>query len=181
MIDDLLSHLTPVVAAFDVEIDDLTLSKAGKRRVLEIVLDSDSGVDLDKVAQVSRAISEYLDTHDVLDDMPYLLEVGSRGVGRPLTKNAHWRRNQGRLVACTIEGHETKGRIERVDEDSVVLNVTGQSRSFSIADITNAHIQVEFNRGAKNELVNDEDLNTDAVADEDEFQDSVLKDSAEEK
>ena len=149
MIDDLLTHLTPVVSAFDVEIDDLTLSKAGKRRVLEIVLDSDTGVDLDKVALVSRAVSEYLDEHDVLDDMPYLLEVGTRGVGRPLTKHAHWRRNVGRLVACVVDGRDVKGRISKVDGDSVTLNVTGQERTFAIADISHAHIEVEFNRSAK--------------------------------
>ncbi len=149
MNDELLTHLTPVVAAFAVEIDDLTLSKAGKRRVLEVVLDSDNGVDLDTVAQVSRAISEYLDEHDVLDDMPYLLEVGSRGVGRPLTKPAHWRRNAGRLVKFTQGGHEVTGRILRADDDSVEIDVAGQSRSVALADITHAHIQVEFNRSAQ--------------------------------
>ena len=148
MIDDLVHVLAPVVAPFNVDLDEVNVTKAGKRRVLDIVLDSDSGIDLDTVAHVSRAISEYLDTHDVFDDLPYLLEVGSRGVARPLTKPQHWRRNIGRLVTFTHNGQQGTGRIKNVEGDMVRLTTETGDQDLNIQDVTQVLIQVEFNRAS---------------------------------
>ena len=43
-----------------------------------------------------------LDESDVMGEMPYTLEVTSRGVDRPLTLPRHWRRNEDRLVKATL-------------------------------------------------------------------------------
>ena len=62
-----------------------------------------AGVTLDDIAEVSRAVSEVLDAND--DGMgrtPYVLEVTSPGVDRPLTEPRHWRRNIGRLVTVAV-------------------------------------------------------------------------------
>ena len=156
MSDELLAELEPVVAQFDLDLDELRLTKAGKRRVLEIVLDGDHGVDLDVVAQVSRAISEHLDASTIMGELPYLLEVGSRGVGRPLTKPAHWSRNIGRLVKVVGDAIAVTGRIVAFDDPLVTLDVDGQERSVDYTTISRAMIEVEFNRKAIEDLSDDE-------------------------
>lgn len=144
--DVLIDELTPIVAALGLEIDDVNVSKAGNRRVLAISLDRDGGLDLDLVADASRAISEHLDDSDVMGSAPYVLEVSSRGIDKPLTTAAHWRRNIGRLVKIVGGSVDVVGRIVSSDDAAVVLNVKGQMRTIEFASISKALVQVEFNR-----------------------------------
>lgn len=151
-VDELVKVLTPVVSTFDIDLDDVSLTKAGNRRVLAISLDADGGIDLDQVAEVSRAISEYLDESDVMGAAPYVLEVSSRGIDKPLTTAAHWRRNIGRLVKVVGSAIDATGRIVSSDDTSAVVNVKGQMRTVAFADISKALIQVEFNRTEDTEV-----------------------------
>ena len=66
---------------------------------MRVVVDRDGGIDLDAVAEVSRAVGAALDADP--DAMPgtYVLEVTTPGVDRPLTQPRHWRRAKGRLVS----------------------------------------------------------------------------------
>lgn len=150
-VDELVKVLTPVVSAFGIDLDEVTLSKAGNRRVLAISLDRDGGIDLDGVAEVSRAISEFLDESDVMGAAPYVLEVSSRGIDKPLLTATHWRRNTGRLVKVVGSAIDAVGRIVSSDDTSVVLNVKGQMRTIAFDGISKALIQVEFNRTEETE------------------------------
>ena len=96
------------------------------------------------MAEVSRAISEALDGGGTGFDGPYVLEVSSPGVDRPLTEPRHWRRAAGRLVAVDVEGRQLTGRIVSADDSSVLLDFAGQQRSLPLADLGPGRIQVEF-------------------------------------
>ncbi len=54
----------PVVAAAGSDLEDVTVTAAGKRSVVRVVVDRDGGITLDDVADVSRAVSEALDELD---------------------------------------------------------------------------------------------------------------------
>ena len=130
---------------FDVEAVEVT--PAGKRRVLRVAVDKDGGVTLDDVADATREVSRVLDDSDVMGEMPYTLEVTSRGVDRPLTLPRHWRRNEDRLVKATLaDGTELTGRVLASDEDAVTLDVDGARREIAYPEIAKALVQVEFNR-----------------------------------
>jgi ribosome maturation factor RimP len=146
--DRLLRLLAPVVADAGFDLEDVTVTPAGRRRVLRVVVDGDDGVSLDDVAQVSQAVSAQLDADDAMGSGPYVLEVSSPGVDRPLTEPRHWRRAASRLVRAPLaEGGELTGRVVRADESAVTLEVDGQERAFGYADIGPGRVQVEFNRG----------------------------------
>jgi ribosome maturation factor RimP len=82
-----------------------------------------------------------------MGEMPYTLEVTSRGVDRPLTLPRHWRRNQDRLVKATLaDGGEVTGRIVGSDETAATLDVDGDRREVAYADVAKALVQIEFNR-----------------------------------
>jgi ribosome maturation factor RimP len=130
---------------FDVEAVEVT--PAGKRRVLRVAVDKDGGVTLDDVADATREVSRVLDDSDVMGEMPYTLEVTSRGVDRPLTLPRHWRRNADRLVKATLaDGGEVTGRILGSDDATVTLDVDGTRREVAYHDVAKALVQVEFNR-----------------------------------
>jgi len=142
----------PVVAAAGFDLEDLTVTPAGRRRLLRVTVDADGGVDLDAVAEIARVVSAALDEVDVLGAVPYVLEVGSPGVERPLTEPRHWRRAVGRLVAVTPvagpagSGAAVTGRVLRAEEAAAVLDVDGVERVVAYTAVAHAQVQVEFRR-----------------------------------
>jgi ribosome maturation factor RimP len=120
--------IEPVVGAAGYDLEDLVVTPAGRRSVVRVVVDRDQGVTLDDIAEVSRAVSDVLDRND--DGMgrtPYVLEVTSPGVDRPLTEHRHWRRNVGRLVTVAAgpsgAATEVTGRITAVEDRGVTIAV----------------------------------------------------------
>jgi ribosome maturation factor RimP len=159
------------VAETGADLEDLVEQKAGSRRLLRVAVDRDGGVTSDDLSEVSHALSVALDASDVMGEAPYVLEVTSPGVDRPLTLPRHWRRNVGRLVKVTLaEGGELTGRVTGADEDGTDLLVDGSAepRRVAYAQIAKAKVQVEFNRaGVEDELAEQQDLEDEDLEDED--------------
>jgi ribosome maturation factor RimP len=143
--DRLAELLGPVVVAHGLDLEDVTITPAGRRSLVRIVVDRDGGVTLDDVAEVSQAVSKELDSSDLLGKGPYVLEISSPGVDRPLTEPRHWKRARGRLVKADLrDGSSTEGRITGADEAGVELDGT---RRIAFGDLARGRVQVEFNRG----------------------------------
>jgi len=160
----LAGWIEPVVGAAGYDLEELVVTPAGRRSVVRVVVDRDAGVTLDDIAEVSRAVSDALDAND--DGMgrtPYVLEVTSPGVDRPLTEHRHWRRNVGRLVTVAVgpsgAADTVTGRITAVDDAGVTLAVEAKGkpgarkrpstpRQVPWAELGAGRVQVEFGRGA---------------------------------
>lgn len=143
--------LSPVLTEAGFDLEDVTVSAAGRRSVVRVLVDKDSGITLDEIADASRVVSEVLDVEDEKDPdlfgTSYVLEVSSPGVDRPLTQPRHWGRNAGRLVKVTpVEGAPYGGRITSADDDAVVLDVSGAERTVPYVEISKGLVQVEFSR-----------------------------------
>ncbi|GAA4476501.1 ribosome maturation factor RimP [Rhodococcus olei] len=141
LVSDLIRH-----QGFDLE--DVTVSQAGSRSVVRIMVDSDAGLGLDSVADLSRLISERLDAVTEFGETPYTLEVTSPGVDRPLTEPRHWRRARGRKVRVDLADEKVVGRIGALGEGAVALVVPAKGgpvvREIPLADVVKAVVQVEF-------------------------------------
>ncbi|GIH77713.1 ribosome maturation factor RimP [Planobispora longispora] len=145
--DRLMKLLEPVVGAEGLDLEDVTVTPAGKRRLLRVVVDRDGGVSLDDVAEVSLAVSAALDADDAMGSAPYVLEVSSPGVDRPLTEPRHWRRATKRLVKADLrDGTSLEGRIVATDGTGVELDVEGVAHRVDYQDLTRGRVQVEFRR-----------------------------------
>jgi ribosome maturation factor RimP len=141
----------PVVAGAGYDLEDLTVSQAGRRSLVRVVVDGDGGISLDGIAEVSRAVSAALDDAEAADSAltgrsPYTLEVTSPGVDRPLTLPRHWARNAGRLVTVTVAGESVTGRITSANAGTVTLDVAGSPREVPYAELGHGKVQVEFAR-----------------------------------
>ncbi|WP_456826584.1 ribosome maturation factor RimP [Cellulomonas sp. P5_E12] len=109
----------PAVVAGGLVLEDVTVRKSGTRSVVEVVVDvteDDEGeLDLDRVAEATRAVSDALDAADVIVG-EYTLDVMSPGVYRPLTERRHYTRAVGRMVTVTLsDGAKLAGRLTEVD------------------------------------------------------------------
>jgi ribosome maturation factor RimP len=148
--------IEPVVTAAGYDLEDLSVSRAGRRHVVRVIVDADGGINLDAVADVSRAVSAALDAaEEAGGDIvagEYQLEVSSPGVDRPLTLPRHWRRNVGRLVKVTVRGRpdaadrQVTGRIVEADDERVVLESDAGRAEWTYADLGPGRVQVEFTR-----------------------------------
>jgi ribosome maturation factor RimP len=137
--------------------------------MLCVVVDQDGGVSLDDVAEVSQAISSVLDQSDAMGSVPYVLEVTSPGIDRPLTEVRHWKRAAGRLVSTRlVEGGEVTGRVRSVDERAVVLEVDGEARTLEWPEVAAGQVQIEFQRRVDAVDGTDSDDDADATGDVDD-------------
>lgn len=176
------------LAGLGLTVQDLTVTPAGRRRVVRVVVDRDlSGLaasdttspvpplSLDEVAEATRVVSDVLDSSALMGEQPYVLEVTSPGVDRPLHGRHQFRRNVGRLVTVVTDGGDgCTGRILSVSGDSVEIETAPQGRTaqgrpvqppgtparrltLTIADISSAVVQVEFTRpdGASGQPLDD--------------------------
>ena len=138
------------------DLEDVKVSPAGKHSLVRLMVDSDAGVDLDAVAELSRDVSDVLDAVDDFGETPYTLEVTTPGIDRPLTLERHWRRAQGRKVRLEVAGETVDGRVGAIAAGAVDIVVRGKAgptvRSIPIADVSNAVVQVEFSRPDQREL-----------------------------
>ncbi|MFE7812904.1 ribosome maturation factor RimP [Streptomyces sp. NPDC057433] len=145
--------LEPLVSSQGLDLEEIAVDAVGRKRVLRVVVDSDSGADLDRIADVSRALSAKLDETDAMGSGEYTLEVGTPGAERPLTEHRHYVRATGRLVSFRLTtGDELTARILRTDDEGLDLEVPGvkgrrpTARRLAFEEIGRARVQVEFNR-----------------------------------
>ncbi|MGX4655997.1 ribosome maturation factor RimP [Micromonospora sp. SCSIO 07396] len=154
--DRLRAVIEPVVAGAGYDLEDVSVSRAGRRHVVRVIVDADGGINLDAVAVVSRAVSAALDAAeesggDIVAG-EYQLEVSSPGVDRPLTLPRHWRRNAGRLVKVTVRAGEpavdrqVTGRVVAADDERVVLETESGPVEHRYAELGPGRVQVEFHR-----------------------------------
>ena len=160
-------------------VEDVAVTPAGKRRLVRIWLDRDlSGLDpsdessvveplsLDEVAEATRAIGVALDASDATGDAPYVLEVGSSGVDRPLVEPRHFRRNVTRLVEIRrVTGAADEpivGRLVAAGPSEATLLVAATKKEpetelrIPYADVARAQVQVEFARANPDRTTNEE-------------------------
>ena len=142
-----------VLVRRDIDLEEISQTKAGSRTVVRITIDADGaeghGLTLDEVAAASQEISQALDDSAVMGERAYVLEVGTRGVDKPLTKPAHWRRNIGRLVKVTRrDGDPVVARIQAVGENDVRLS---NDIVITFDQVAKAVVQVEMNRDEEKE------------------------------
>jgi ribosome maturation factor RimP len=137
----------PAVEDAGLVLEEMTVTPVGRRRVLRVIVDLPEdvrgGVPVDAVAAASQAISRALDDSDVMGGTPYVLEVSSPGVDRPLVEVRHWKRALGRLVTVRLSGGEqAQGRLAEVTVDGVAVG----GRVLTWAEVAGGRVEVEFGR-----------------------------------
>ena len=146
---DLHARLEPLIAGLGFDLEELRVTRVGRRTLVKVVVDADGGLELDDVADVSRAVDAHLDADDPFSG-PFVLEVSSPGVDRPLTEPRHWRRNVGRLVAGRpATARRLTARIVAADDVRRHLRRRRHAGPGRVrAELGPGRVQIEFNRPA---------------------------------
>jgi len=138
--------ITPAIEESGCLLEEITFTPDGASKILSIIVDSETHLNLDQVTVVTKAISQIVDTLEILDETPFTLEVSTPGLDRPLTAARHWRKNISRLVSVTrTNDQKVLGRIGEVSESSVQV---GDSQ-IDFVDIKRAMIEIEFKKSGE--------------------------------
>ncbi len=126
---ELVVLVEPIAGEQGIELVDVEVKGPPNRRVVRLVADAADGLDLDRIASLSRAVG------DVLDDAikgSYTLEVTSPGTDRPLHRGRDFARHIGRDVrvhrteaAAQDAPAEVTGTVAAAADDTVTLTVDG--------------------------------------------------------
>jgi len=153
----ILERLKPefekLITAADLELFDVVLRSEQGGKILRVTIDSEEGAGIEDCTNVSRIISEYLDSDENLVPFGrYNLEVSTPGMERPLRCAKDFERFKGKKCKIvTIEKDSSgranyTGRIEGVSDSAVELFVEKENSTFNIGldNISKANLVVEF-------------------------------------
>ncbi len=139
-IEAITSAIAPVIKGSGYYLEEVTLTSSAPK-ILTVVVDSDTHLNLDQVTIITKEITELLENLPELGNTPFTLEVTSPGIDRPLTLSRHWQKNFGRLVTLTLNnGDVFSGRIGVLTDSTVTID----EKVVPLSDIKRATLEVEF-------------------------------------
>ena len=149
--DQISERITPALHQAGYFLEDVNIVSPGQHRIVTVIVDGESGLNLDQVTVASKLVSELLDEAPFMGETPFTLEVTSPGIDRQLTLPRHFAKNVDRLLKVTKnDGLAVTGRIRSNTEIDVTLEVAEKKEvkevTVALADIKRATVEIEFNR-----------------------------------
>ena len=149
--DQISEYITPALHKAGYFLEDVNLVSPGQHRIVTVIVDGESALNLDQVTVASKLVSELLDEATFMGETPFTLEVTSPGIDRPLTLPRHFAKNVDRLLKVTkTDGVVITGRILANTDNDLTLSVTEKKDVkevvISLDAIKRAQVEIEFNR-----------------------------------
>ena len=149
--DQIAQLFEPALHQADYFLEDINIATPGQHRIITIIVDGESALNLDQVTVATKLISELLDEAAFMGESPFTLEVTSPGIDRPLTLPRHFIKNLTRLIKVTKnDGEVITGRATAASDLELTLEVAVKKETIetviSYSDIKRATVEIEFNR-----------------------------------
>jgi ribosome maturation factor RimP len=108
---------------------NISLKGSRGRKLLEVLVDGDEGIDIGTCSRISRDLSEWLDASDLIEGR-YVLEVGSPGVDYPLSSGRQYSRNIGKELNIILNDNSViKGKLVKVEKGGITVEVKEKEKS----------------------------------------------------
>ncbi len=118
----------PIIEERGFELVDVEYVKEGSNYYLRVYADKEGGITIDDCVEVSRALNPKLDAYDKDFKDPYILEVSSPGLLRPLKKDKDFQRSLGKMIEIklfkSLEGSKVKeleAELKGFDEKTITI------------------------------------------------------------
>jgi ribosome maturation factor RimP len=138
----------PILESQGMELVDLEYRRESQGWVLRLYIDRQGGISVNDCAEASGEVGAVLEIRDLIPN-PYVLEISSPGLSRPLKKREHFEKYQNRLVKIKtfepVEGRRNfKGTLLGLEGESVRLEVEGRIYEIPFQNIAKANLEVEL-------------------------------------
>lgn len=135
--------VSPVIEKLGYEVVEVEYAKKTDGMNLTFYIDKEEGIQVEDCEKVSKAIDGLLEELNPTDDQPYILNVSSPGIDRPLKTERDFKRNMDKEIEITlfskIDGKKRfVGNLKGFDAQSVTIENNGKQTTFDKSKI--AHI-----------------------------------------
>lgn len=130
------------------ELVDLLVGKSEGKLLIELLIDHpERGITNEDCARGHETANNWFDALDPVSG-PYMLQVSSPGLDRPLRKEEHFRRFAGSPVKMRVRGEngtrKVRGKLLGIEEGQVTVSTGDSDQTFSIEDILEARLRYEW-------------------------------------
>ena len=97
------AHIVPIIEKMGYDVLEVEYAKKVDGMNLTFYIDKiPNGITIDDCEKVNNAITDVLDEINVSDDAPYILNVSSAGLDRPVKNHKDFLRNKGKEVEIKL-------------------------------------------------------------------------------
>ena len=134
---------------YGVEVVDIEMAGSLRKPTLRIFIDKEGGVTLDDCEKFSRGMSAVLDVEDPMRS-PYVLEVSSPGLDRPLKRLKDFEASVGKLARVVTRESIDKqnffvGRIAGVRDNTIFLSMKNDMEvTIPFELVSKARLEIEL-------------------------------------
>lgn len=106
----------------DIFLVEVTVKKGSNKTI--VLLDGDHGLNIDKCAEVNRALYKYVEEQNLFGEENFSIEVSSPGIDKPLKLLRQYKKNIGRKVQVTLNDESVmEGQLLTVDDDEISIGI----------------------------------------------------------
>lgn len=147
IVDQVRQLAEDIITAEGLELVHVEFVSEGRKKILRVFIDRESGVTIDDCVRISRQLGYELDVADVITG-EYALEVSSPGVDRIVGTRGDFVRFAGERIKMKlkqpVDGRKNlTGILEGMDDthDTVRVNVDGVETAVPFENIRRANLQ----------------------------------------
>lgn len=141
--------LQPIVDEKGFELVDVEYVKEGSNWYLRAFVDKPGGITINDLESVSRKLSDLLDEEDFISD-PYILEVSSPGLGRPLKKDKDFDRSIGEEIEIHLyraidDNKQYVGLLKAYNKDTITIeDESGSEINIDRVNVSLVRLTIDF-------------------------------------
>ncbi len=150
--DDIRRLLEPVASERGLELVGVETAGAEGRPLVRVFRDQEGGIDIAVICEANTWIGEALEGDGGLDG-PYVLEVSSPGVDRPLVTREDYERFAGETVLvktfAPVEGRRSfTGRLDGLEGDALLVTCEDADYAIPLETVAKARLQTNIDFGS---------------------------------
>ena len=143
-------HIVPIIEDLGYDVLEVEYVKKVDGMNLTFYIDKPEGITIDDCEKVNNAITDVLDEINVSDDAPYILNVSSAGLDRPIKNEKDFLRNKGKQVEIKLYVAKNKqklfvGALVGFDGNGYTIQLSdGTNQFFSKDEVAICSPVIEF-------------------------------------
>jgi len=142
-------NLKSIIDGLGYELYEVSYEKKLKDMNLTIFIDKENGIDINDCVKVHETINPILDELNPTNDEPYILNVSSLGLDRPLKSTKDFSRNLDKIIEVTLftklnDEKFYEGKLLNVDEENIEVELEKSIIKINRKAIAKAVLKIEF-------------------------------------
>lgn len=132
--------ITPIIEDLGYELVEVEYIKKYDSMYLIVYIDKQGGIMLSDCELVHKAIDGPLDDLDPTEGQPYIMNVSSPGLDRPLKNDKDYKRNQYKAIEISFYSpfngkKKIEGILQEWTEETITIDVQGEMTTLTKKDI----------------------------------------------